>query len=263
MILIGISLLTSLTNSDITLKCTDGVTLSAHMNLLSTCTEFFQKAVSPSSGFSESEDNTVSLEYDSSVVKAFLQLVYTDWYEISDGKQNPCMLDVQLFVCINFLLAENLKPMVLKKASENVERESKNPDFWAKTFPDVIACMYDLYLDDIRFKEIMFREVVNGLIEGKPWKVFADVVKMHTIFAAEIMERCADAIQGGNWVPDTEMGKLQIGKTHNSGPYHRCPSAECCARPQLWHGFCKCRPTPRGSPIKCCQCNEFYIVPPE
>lgn len=189
------SLFNNLLLSDITLTASDGTSYPAHRNVLFAATNFFESAVSETSGFAESTSKTVNLaEHPPGAVKAFLEFCYTGSYTFAGSDKateddvTPA-LDFRVYQLADYVLATNVKEYAADMMTERFLQPPHNSGF----LPGLVKAVYE---NTESGQHVEVREVVVGAVvsaieaKGHAFAVpFLDVMKEHGEFSTAVLER--------------------------------------------------------------------------
>lgn len=182
--------------SDITLVSKNGKEFPAHLNILSTFTDFFEMAISPKSGFSESSTHIISFpEHTSRTLEAFLGTCYCGFYVsigIGDDVNNTVQHHMEVYKLAHFLMIEDLKALALRSLRELIVTETLDEvasNFWYEGLSELVDEVFGEGFDYEEIREIVLDYVVMGMVHGWHWSPLKEVGLKHLQFSSEFIMR--------------------------------------------------------------------------
>lgn len=181
-----------------------------HRAILLTTTDFFETALSPSSGFLESSTKHIVLqEHTSRAVEAFLEYCYTGQYDFKES--DPPILDYEVYRLSGYVLAPDAKAFALRMMKARLillaNRGRLVDDSWAapekeggKLWPKIVRAVYETTEEGSEIRELVVDAVVMALgIHGIGFvgDEFAEIMKDYGEFSTAVLLKHAKSTWKG------------------------------------------------------------------
>lgn len=160
------------------------------------CTDFFEKAVSETSGFFEASTRTVTFpEHSPRSVKAFLEYCYNESYSFEEGRKKASF-DLEVYIFADYIIATGLKALSAKNFHEHVAPASRAEfvGFWTNELPDLVTQIYsstgagqEHYELRSGIVELVAREMMRK--DASSHGPLMNVMSAHGDFAASLLDK--------------------------------------------------------------------------
>lgn len=172
------------------------------MAILSRFTDFFAKALSPNSGFTEASTKTVHFpEHSPESIKAFVEFCYTSEYSCA----GPCRPHLEVYFLADYLIVPELKELAVEKLRGHVDLPAGDQDqatfkaFWEKELRGVVELVYANTTSAETHRDIrayVLDVVLHGLLVLEyPWEQLSEPMKSYNEFTAAAFTRYMDAVR--------------------------------------------------------------------